>query len=578
MLHSNFKKNNIMKINFIKRIFLSSLLFILALSCDDDSFLDTPPETFLTVDNAFTTGAQVDQLVLTMYQQDRDIRSNVDKNTRGQRQGRFMYGIGTDVLTVPGFRQNLNFSNYSTVVTPRSDGLNIIFEDLYEMIGRCNLALSLTERDDIAFESEASRLYIVAQAKFFRAKAHGQLAQLFGRVTIVEAPTTTPRFDFEQEERSDIYQFAIDELESILEDLPETTTQPGRVVRGVAQHYLSEFYLGVGVETGDNTAYLQAINYASQVIDGGVYSLMTNRFGTRSTEPGKNVWWDLFRLGNQNYADGNTESIWTHQFDYAAFRDGDETGKMRMPYTYGPVWRAIPGVIGEDEYTGGRGVAFVRPTELSENIIWDASISDGDMRGDESNIRRTVFYNDPTFPEDAPGSLLGTVVPQDELDAANLGLAGGAYFPIFEKFTTDQFEGLEDGERRENIFRDRYVVRLPETILLRAEAHLRNGDGGSAANDINLLRERAQCNVLATAGMVDIDFILDERARELFGEESRWNTLLRMGGNVASDRIRQYNTQVTNLDFDFNTLPIPQEVIDRNKDVVWQQNPGWENR
>ncbi|GAL81908.1 SusD outer membrane protein [Algibacter lectus] len=502
-----------------------------------------------------------------MYQQDRALRSYVDNN-----QGRVMHGQGTDVLTVPTFRENTNFSDYNSTITPRAGRLNTIYSELYQMISRANLVLSLAEQTDITFESEDARSYIIAQAKFFRAKAHGQAAQLFGRVAIVDEPTTTVRFDYEQAERAEIYQFAIDDLESILNDLPEITSEPGRVVRGAAQHYLSEFYLGVGIENNDNLAYDQAIKYASDVIDGGVYSLMTSRFGSRAAEPGKNVYWDLFRLNNQNYADGNTESIWTHQFDYEAYKAGDNGARLRYPYYFSPVWRAIDGVIGELEDVGGRGVAFLRPTELTETIIWEPSISDGDMRGEESNIRRTVLYNDPS------AANFGQVVPQNVLDEANLGLADGAYFPIYEKLTTDQFEGLDDGERREDIWRDRYVIRLPETILLRAEAHLRKGDTQLAADDINLIRQRANCNVLATAAMVDLDFILDERARELFVEESRWNTLLRMGGNIASDRIRRYaryDYQVNSLTFDFNTFPIPQTVIDRNKDVIWEQNPGW---
>jgi len=54
-----------------------------------------------------------------------------------------------------------------------------------------------------------------------------------------------------------------------------------------------------------------------------------------------------------------------------------------------------------------------------------------------------------------------------------------------------------------------------------------------------------------------------------------------MGGNVASDRIRRYSKydfQINSLTFDFNTFPIPQTVIDRNKDVIWEQNEGWVNR
>jgi len=84
---------------------------------------------------------------------------------------------------------------------------------------------------------------------------------------------------------------------------------------------------------------------------------------------------------------------------------------------------------------------------------------------------------------------------------------------------------------------------------------------------------------LVSANHVNIDFILDERARELFQEECRWNTLLRMGGTIAVDRIKKYtywtSTTQSTLTFNYNLWPIPQAVIDRNKDTKLDQNPGW---
>jgi len=66
-------------------------------------------------------------------------------------------------------------------------------------------------------------------------------------------------------------------------------------------------------------------------------------------------------------------------------------------------------------------------------------------------------------------------------------------FPISCKIATDKYTGLADGENMSNLFRDDYFIRLPETILLRAEAKQRSGDKAGAAADINLLRSRAQC-------------------------------------------------------------------------------------
>ena len=553
-----------MKIINIKFFVLISLFTLMG--CNDDEFLKEDPKTFYTTDNIFSSGAQVEQTLITLYEADRTFRTSDSRFNRGIIQGK-----GTDVMVTPAFRQNQNFSDYSNI-NPDHIPLSDLFNAHYQIISYANTTLAAAEFEGIAFESENIRAYVIAQARFFRAKTYGSLAQLFGGVSIVTEVASEPKFDYTRSSRAEVYQFAIDELEAILNDLPEITDQPGRVVKGAAQHFLSEFYLSLGTETSNNADFDQAIKYASDVFDGGTYELMTSRFGTRVDEPGKDVYWDLFRLGNINYADGNTESIWTYQNDFGAVLEGDGDARLEHPRYWMPVYRVITGVTGVAEDVGGRGVAYFAPTPLTETVIWDPSISDGDIRGSETNIRRTIIYNDTSFPD-----LLGGIVPQSEIDIANVSLAGSVY-PIFEKFTTNMFEGLDQGQNRSNIFRDRYAIRLPETILLRAEAYHRKGDNISAAGDINMIRNRAQCTVLAAAGDVDIDYILDERARELFGEESRWNTLLRMGGTVAVDRIRTYakhDWTTTSLTFDFNLFPIPQGVIDRNKDVVWAQNPGW---
>lgn len=555
----------------LNRTFFGLVLLVVILGCSDDEFLTEKPKTFFTKNNIFSSGKQVEQSLITLYAAHRELNySDSGRNPSG----RIMQGQGTDVMVTPKFRFSLNFSDYSTI-NPLNSRIAAVFNRHYQMISYANTTLEAANLEGITFDSEDQRDYILAQARFFRAWAHGSLAELFGSVAIVAETQDEPKFDFVQSSRAEVYQFAIDELKAILNDLPQTTDQPGRVVRGAALHYLSEFYLGLGIETSSDVAYQQAVAHASEVIDGGIYSLMTDRFGSRADEPGKDVYWDLFRQDNINYADGNLESIWTHQFDFDAFLAGDEDGFLAQPRYWSPVLRAIECVTGVAEDVGGRGVAFFSPTPLTETIIWDTGISEGDIRGSETNIRRTFIYNDPNCP-----NLLGEVVPQEAIDAANESLAG-AVFPIFEKLTTDRFEGLDQGENRSNLFRDDYIIRLPETILLRAEAHWRLGDNLSAADDINLIRNRAQCTILANASDVDLDYILDERARELFGEESRWNTLLRMGGTVAVDRIRSYvqhDWTTNSLNFDFNLFPIPQGAIDRNKDEIWTQNPGWENR
>ncbi|WP_020529865.1 RagB/SusD family nutrient uptake outer membrane protein [Flexithrix dorotheae] len=551
-----------------KILYCFIFLLLPIIGCDDEAFLSEEPKSFNTVDNIFTSSAQVDQLLITLYRDYRNFRL-VNWQYKGH---------STDVFDSPEFRISQSFSDYSRI-NAQSGEFNSYYSFYYQLISRANNAIEVANREGITWNNETDRLYAIAQARFFRAFAYGCLAELFGGVPLVTEVITEPKFDFVRTSRIETYQFAIDELVAILDDLPETTSQDGRVVKGAAQHYLSEFYLGLGVESADASNYDQAIKYASDLIDGGVFSLMTERFGARMDEEGKDVWWDLFRKDNVNYSDGNKECIWSFQTDFDAYLAEDGNAVLNYPRNFMPVYRAIPGVTGVAEDVGGRGVAFIAPTPYVTDLIWDETISGNDQRNAEHNIRRTILYNDPSYPEDNPGSLIGEVVPQSEIDAANDG--NGWIYPIFEKLTTDQFVGLDQGENRSNLFRDDYAVRLAETILLRAEAYHRKGDNQSAADDINKIRSRAQCDYLVNASDVDIDFILDERARELLAEESRWHTLLRMGGTVAVDRIRKYGLHEhssATLTFDYNLWPIPQTVIDRNSGAVLEQNPGWEGR
>jgi len=127
-------------------------------------------------------------------------------------------------------------------------------------------------------------------------------------------------------------------------------------------------------------------------------------------------------------------------------------------------------------------------------------------------------------------------------------------------------------------FRDHYYMRLAETYLLRAEAYLNKDDLIKAAEDINTVRARANADPVAP-GDVNIDYILDERARELHFEEPRIITLMRLGKLV--ERVRKYDPMhngdmVSNGIMDYHNLwPIPQTAIERNTEATLEQNPGY---
>src|SRR5690606_28101986 len=92
--------------------------------------------------------------------------------------------------------------------------------------------------------------------------------------------------------------------------------------------------------------------------------------------------------------------------------------------------------------------------------------------------------------------------------------------------------------------KDIMVFRLAETYLLRAEAHLKNGDPDLATADINVARARAQAEPVDPAD-VDMDYTLDERLRALLVEEPRRRTLIRTGKLVG--RVRKYQILIEGL-------------------------------
>ena len=120
---------------------------------------------------------------------------------------------------------------------------------------------------------------------------------------------------------------------------------------------------------------------------------------------------------------------------------------------------------------------------------------------------------------------------------------------------------------------DQIYIRLADTYLLKAEAQMKLGQTDAAAATINVIRARSHATPI-TGAQVNIDFILDERSRELFVEEERRMTLLRT--HKWFERTQLYNKfggeRITLRDTIF---PIPQDVIDANLTKLFPQNAGY---
>lgn len=135
------------------------------------------------------------------------------------------------------------------------------------------------------------------------------------------------------------------------------------------------------------------------------------------------------------------------------------------------------------------------------------------------------------------------------------------------------------------------VARLGETYLLAAEAALGDGRPTDAMNMINVLRQRAAYRTGLTSpeianrynaikindpSQATIDYILDERTREMCGETTRWPDLAVRGKLV--DRVKKYNTDAATNIQPFHMLrPIPKNQLDNTADPnkAQYQNPGY---
>ena len=387
-----------------------------------------------------------------------------------------------------------------------------------------NLIISRIENIEL---TEAEKNEALSKAYFGRAYWYYRLVHQFGDVPLILEEITTPRLDFYTHSRETILKKITEDLEFAVEWLPEDVL-PGDVNRAAGSFLLTKCYLSL--REFDN-----AIAEASKIIDGGKYALMTERFGSTETEffnfpvlkPEEfDVIWDLHQKNNKSSAE-NTEAILVVQDQHLTEGNVSERGSSRMRDT-SPVWwqardpNGVRAATDGDYDSGlmmikqlGRGVGRMVPSQYFRDMRWEDTT---DLRYSHNNwfgMERYV-YNDPN------SEYFGE--PFDPEFVTDIR----QWYPIMFNKTIVL---PEDGDPRPAYApTDMYVYRLAELYLLRAEAYWWKNDIANATKDVNIVRERAQANPKES---VDIDYIFDERARELFHESPRKTELARVAYIMA---------------------------------------------
>jgi len=123
------------------------------------------------------------------------------------------------------------------------------------------------------------------------------------------------------------------------------------------------------------------------------------------------------------------------------------------------------------------------------------------------------------------------------------------------------------------------MFRLADVYLMYAEAVLRGGSGGdqgTGVSYVNALRERAYGNTNGNVSQINLDLILDERARELYWECQRRTDLIRFGRFTGGEYLWPWKGKVRegiSTSEKYNLFPIPAADLTANPNLV--QNPGY---
>mgnify|MGYP001037731502 CR=1 FL=1 len=558
-------------------VFVFIILFTLN-ACNENEILEESPLDFFSASNAFVTKDDFNAALLQSYNV---IRDNLYETDNQNSYRVLSWGI-TD-LSYP--HKNWGpFPNLDAQLLPTSTPVERLWLPMYEVIFNANVILNRVE-SEFAELSENEKAIVIGEAAFQRGWALKMLANTYGKVPILTEEVTEPKRDYTQSSRQEVYQQSATDLELAVSNLPDIDQiiDVTRVSKQVAQHYLAEVYISLGQAQ-------EAVNVTTNIIESGALSLMNERFGTRVNEPG-DVYWDLHRLGNSSRTSGNMESMWVIPFDYQTRETGGGNGGPGVRCQIPRYWQLkLPNADGSqsaitphpNERYYGRGGGFTRPSPYFLQTIWTRSGWDEDIRNSEYNIQRDFKVDNPASDYDGMWLIKDNLpVPQSTFNdtlrnfwpaVAKTSTPGN--FPEDVLISDQTVPGsINHSGPSKRTWKHHYALRFAETYLLRAEAYLALGQLEDAAEDINTVRRRAKAPEVEPS-MVDIDYILDERMRELHFETHYLATLMRLG--LLVERAKKNFPYVGDaLSEKHNLWPIPFSEIEKNSGAVLEQNPGY---
>jgi hypothetical protein len=499
---------------------LISLFCLIACQSCKDSFLNENPRSVLNPVNFYTDETGLNSGLNATYASMRSIYGEAEEPFR-------LTLLGTDLFTNGKAQLGLPFDLYDTDVNPFAAEVNFVWSNCYKTINLANTVIASAET--ISFNEER-KARLLAETKFFRALSYFWLVQQFGDVPLKLDPTTRVITEAVRAPKEEVYATILEDLKYAEANLAASYPQWGRLRKAAAQHLLSKVYLVL--KDWNNSAEM-----AKKVIaDNTNYGLQTD-------------YSRIFHHENQV----NKEIIYSVQYENDVANSG--AGNQTHLY-FQNSYSDIAGM--ERVLQWGRPFSRFAPTPFLMGLFDDAK----DSRTDIWRTFDDYYYNNAaTLPA---GKKLGDPVDESWRNKIE-----------FHWTLTKYWDPTRPNVNEARGNKDYIVFRLGETYLIAAEALMMAGKTDEALSYFNQVRKRAArpgADLTVTASALNIDLILDERARELAGEMDRWFDLIRTGKTV--ERVKAHSAKGQNIK-EFHILrPIPQTQIDRLT-VSFPQNPGY---
>ncbi|RDC54692.1 RagB/SusD family nutrient uptake outer membrane protein [Pedobacter chinensis] len=510
---------------------------------------------------------------------------------------------------------NANKANYANQVT-RYEGLSgatpsstlAVFRLFYRAINLCNAGINRI--DGAGFTDGAEKNRRLGELRFLRAFYYWHIVEQFGGVSLRTNETTSVELTAYRSPVSAFYDLIIDDLKFAAENLPVASFWGAEYSRAskksalglLARAYLSRAYYATG--TARNEYFTLARNTANEVI-------------TRKAEIGTDLWTSPADLWNPANNKNNKEALYIISNSTNTAIDYDANAN-RLHAWFLTQYSNKPGLVQSIPY-GFDGQRRLQPTRylldlFNEQIdaryaasfqeTWIAnSTTNGSTAFTWTAAQATTYGKEASVVGTAVVSGTGlslqitknivadkatrpyVVVDRNDLYNTNGTIKSLTDFVALRKFldNTRTVPNSQPG------FNDIMVIRLAEMYLIAAEAEFQLGNYDAAATQLNVLRTRAAIKtpvnqtaaMQTTAAAVQsggIDFILDERARELCGEQIRWFDLKRtLSGEQFVARIKAANPDITAVQAYHRLRPIPLTELNALQNAAeFGQNPGYQ--